>query len=345
MKWPVKAALAIALAVGGYVLLSQERSPPATATELAVRSHVAAEGKVEAMPGFDVDVASGELNGKVAKILVQEGDVVVAGQLLAVLQNDDVRARLSAAEGQLAVARSKLVEVKAGARREEILQAEAALEGARVNMEEADSQLQRYRELHRRGMVSPASLDERDRAFKAARAKVAEAEQQATLLKQGPRPETVRLYEDQARLAEADVRYGRKLLEKTEVRAPIAGTVIRRYLDDGEGITPEIPIVAIADTTRLWINAEVDETDTGMIHVGDRASISSIAYPDKVFNGHVRQVADYAGARRVRPGNPAVNLGLKVVQVKIALDEPAPFKLGMTVDVKIFPRGQVDLVR
>lgn len=340
MKWPIKAALAIALAAGGYVLLSRERSPPATATELAVRSHVAAEGKVEAMPGFDVDVASGELNGKVAKILVREGDVVVAGQLLAVLQNDDVRARLNAAEGQLAVARSKLAEVRAGARREEVLQAEAALEGARVNMEEADSQLQRYRELHRRGMVSPASLDERERAFKAARAKVVEAEQQATLLKQGPRPETVRLYEDQARLAEAEVRYSRELLDKTKVRAPIAGTVIRRYLDDGEGITPEIPIVAVADTTRLWINAEVDETDSGMIRVDDRASITSIAYPDKVFNGRVQRVADYAGARRVRPGNPAVNLGLKVVQVKIALEDPAPFKLGMTVDVRIYPRGQ-----
>lgn len=340
MKWPIKAALAIALAAGGYALLSQERSPPATATELAVRSHVAAEGKVEAMPGFDVDVASGELNGKVAKILVREGDVVVAGQLLAVLENQDVRARLNAAEGQLAVARSKLREVKAGARREEILQAEAALEGARVNMEEADSQLQRYRELQRRGMVSPASLDERERAFKAARAKVAEAEQQAALLKQGPRPETVRLYEDQARLAQAEVGYARQLLEKTEVRAPIAGTVIRRYLDDGEGITPEIPIIAVADMTRLWINAEVDETDSGMIRVGDRASISSIAYPTKVFNGRVQRVADYAGARRVRPGNPAVNLGLKVVQVKIALEEPAPFRLGMTVDVKIFSHGR-----
>lgn len=334
------AALLIVLAAGAYALFSHERKPPAPATQTAVRSHVAAEGKVEAMPGFDVDVASGELNGKVQKILVREGDAVKAGQLVAVLENEDLQAKVKAAEEQMAVARSKLQEVKSGARKEEILQAAAALDGATANMEEADKQLQRYRELRRQGMVSPASLDEKERAYKGARAKAAEAEQQKVLLEKGPKPETIQLYRDQARLAEAEVEYSRKLLEKTRVRAPIAGTVIRRYLDDGEGITPEIPIIAIADTRRIWINAEVDETDTGRVHVGDRASVTSDAYPGKVFNGRVQQIADYAGARRVKPSNPAVNLALKVVQVKIGLDDRGPFKLGMTVDVKILPQRQ-----
>jgi len=334
------AALLIGLAAGAYALLSHERKSPAPTTQAAVRSHVAAEGKVEAMPGFDVDVASGELNGKVQKILVREGDTVEAGQLVAVLENEDLQARVKAAEEQMAVARSKLQEVKSGARKEEILQAAAALDGATADMEEADKQLQRYRELRRQGMVSIASLDERERIYISARAKATVAEQQKMLLEKGAKPETVKLYQDQARLAEAEVEYSRKLLEKTRVRAPIAGTVIRRYLDDGEGITPEIPIVAIADTSRIWINAEVDETDTGRIHVGDRASVTSDAYPGKVFNGRVQQIADYAGARRVKPSNPAVNLALKVVQVKIGLDDRGPFKLGMTVDVKILPQHQ-----
>ena len=340
MKSTVIAALLIVLALGAYALSSREERTSAPATQAAARSHVAAEGKVEAMPGFDVDVASGELNGKVQRILVREGDSVKAGQLVAVLENEDLQARVKAAEKQMAVARSKLAEVRSGARKEEILQAAAALEGATADVYEADRQLQRYRELQRQGMVSPASLDERERAYQAARAKAAEAEQQKVLLEKGPRPETVKLYQDQASLAAAELDYSRKLVEKTQVRAPISGTVIRRYLDDGEGITPEIPILAIADTGRIWINAEVDETDTGRVHVGDRASVTSDAYPGKVFNGRVRQIADYAGARRVKPSNPAVNLGLKVVQVKIGLDEPSPFKLGMTVDVKILPQRQ-----
>jgi ABC exporter DevB family membrane fusion protein len=340
MKSTAIMALLIMLALAAYALFSRDAKSPLPATHTAVRSHVAAEGKVEAMPGFDVDVASGELNGKVQKILVREGDTVAAGQLVAVLENADLQARVKAAEEQMAVARSKLAEVKSGARKEEILQAVAALEGATADVDEAGKQLQRYRELQRQGMVSPASLDERERAYKAARARATEAEQQKLLLEKGPKPETVKLYQDQARLAEAELEYSRKLVEKTQVHAPITGTVIRRYLDDGEGITPEIPILAIADTGRLWINAEVDETDTGRVHVGDRASVASDAYPGKVFNGRVKQIADYAGARRVKPSNPAVNLGLKVVQVKIGLDEHSPFKLGMTVDVKILPQRQ-----
>ena len=339
MKWKIGAVL-LALALGGYLLLPRGPKLQAQHPQAAVSSHVAAEGKVEAMPGFDVDVASGELNGKVQKILVREGETVEAGQLVAVLENADMQARVKAAEEQLAVARSKLQEVKSGARKEEILQAGAALEGANAVAEETKAQLHRYQELRRQGMVSAAALDEKERAYKAARARVVEAEQQKRLLEEGPKPETVRLYQEQAKLAAAELDYSRKLLEKTQVRSPIAGTVIRRYLDDGEGITPEIPILAIADTRRIWVVAEVDETDIGRIQVGNASSISSSAYPGKVFEGRVLQIADYAGERRVRPSNPAVNLGLKVVQVKIGLKEPGPFKLGMTVDVKIFPRGK-----
>jgi HlyD family secretion protein len=105
----------------------------------------------------------------------------------------------------------------------------------------------------------------------------------------------------------------------------------------GEGVTPEIPILAIADMSRIWINAEVDETDVGRIATGDPAEVSSDAYPGKIFKGQVRQIADYAGERRAKPNDPTVNLGLKVVQVKIGLDQPTPLKLGMTVDVKIAP--------
>jgi HlyD family secretion protein len=289
------------------------------------------------MPGYDINLGTGELNGKVARILVQEGETVAPGQLVAVLDNADLHAQAQAAERQLAVAQSRLMEVLAGARREEIQQAAAALEGAAAGQQEAERQYQRYKDLQARGMVSPAALDERDRALKQARAQEEEAKQQHKLLLAGPRPETVKLSRDQVSLARAELEHSRKLLDKTLLRSPIAGTVIKRYLDEGEGVTPEIPILAIADLGQIWINAEVDETDVGRIAVGDPVAVSSDAYPGAMFKGRIRQIADYAGERRVKPNDPAVNLGLKVVQVKIGLEQPTPFRLGMTVDVKITP--------
>ena len=109
-------------------------------------------------------------------------------------------------------------------------------------------------------------------------------------------------------------------------------------------MTPEIPILAIADLGKVWINAEVDETDVGRIHEGDTARVTSNSYPGTTFTGTIREIAHYAGARRIRPGNPAVNLGLKVIQVKIELQQHTPLRLGMTVDVRILPGGGTGVV-
>jgi len=338
MKKTWIAAALIALVAIGALLLFTHRPPAAPPSDpRADPGRVAAEGKVEAMPGYDIDVSSGELNGKVDRILVKEGDAVQAGQIVAIMQNDDLKAAMQRAEGELRVARSKLAEVRAGARSEEIREAIAAWEGANAVRQEAESQLKRYRELRAQGMVSSATLDERQRAYDAARAAADQAEQRKRLLEAGPRAETLTLYENQVRLAEAALGYNRRLLDKTYVRSPIAGTVIQRYLDEGEGVTPEIPILGIADLEKLWLNVEVDETDIGKVKVGDAAEVTSDAYRGATFKGRVKQISDYVGARRIRPSNPAVNLGIKVVQVKVELLEKTPLRLGMTVDVKISP--------
>ncbi|MHB9119725.1 MAG: HlyD family secretion protein [Burkholderiales bacterium] len=329
--------LLILLAVGAYALFRRDPPQSASTSPLQAKQTVAAEGKVETMAGYDLNLGTGELNGKVEKILVREGDNVAQGQLVAVLENDDLRAQVKAAEGELAVAQSRLLEVKSGARREEIRQAAAALDGAAAALDEARRQHGRYNELLAKGMVAPAAVDERERVMKVAEAKLREIEQQKKLLEAGPKAETLRLYRDQVALALAGLERSRKLLEKTAIRSPIAGRVIKRYLDEGEGVTPEIPILAIADLSKIWINAEVDETDIGLIHVGDAAAITSDAYRGTVYKGRVKQIADYAGLRNVKPSNPAVNLGLKVVQVKIELLDASPFRLGMSVDVKITP--------
>jgi multidrug resistance efflux pump len=206
-------------------------------------------------------------------------------------------------------------------------------------MEESRNQLKRDRDLRKQKMIPQATLDASQAAFKAAQAAVDEAEQRKKLLEEGPKPETVQLYRNQVQQAEAALDYYRKRLDKTLIRSPIDGTVIERYLDEGEGVTPEIPILAIADLGKIWINAEVDETDIGRVQLGDTAQVTSNAYAGKVFQGTVREIANYAGARKIRPSNPTVNLGLKVVQVKVMLDAQTPLRLGMSVDVKITPKG------
>jgi len=190
-------------------------------------------------------------------------------------------------------------------------QSEAVLQRAQSEQQHAAMEFNRAVQLHKDKFLSQAALDNAESNNKIASAKVSEAK--------------------------ADVRYVRSLLDKTRVESPISGTLIERYLDAGEVAMPEKPLAAIADTSRLRVNAEVDETDAGRLHLGDPVEISAYAYPGKVYKGRVEEIAHYVGKREIKPNNPAVNLGLKIIQVKIALIEETPLKLGMTVDVRIMP--------
>lgn len=298
--------------------------------------YIAAEGKVEARPGYEVAVGS-ELTARIERFPITEGQHVEQGQVIATLANEDLTARLRQAQAELAVVRAKLNEVAAGARDQEIEQSQAALERAGAEHAFAEKEFNRIGALFKEKTVSQTALDQNESAFKVATARVVEAAEQLKLLRAGPRRETLALHEAQVSEAEANVRYIQTLLAKTRVLAPIGGTLIARYLDAGEVVVPEQPMAVIADVDHLRINVEVDETDAGRLHVGDPVEISAYAFPGESYQGRIDEIAHYVGKREVRPSNPAVNLGLKIIQVKIELPDGAPLKLGMTVGVRITP--------
>lgn len=339
MKWkPLAVAATVTIiALAMYLVLRPHSST--RAAQPSAPNTISAEGKLEARPGAEMDVGSA-MTARIERFLVNEGEHVDKGQVIAELDAQELTARLHQAETELAVAQAKRVEVAAGARDEEIKQAQAVLQRTQSEQMQAEKEFNRTGQLHKDKFVSQATLDNAESAYKVATARVAEAEEHLRLLQSGPRRETLALHEAQVSQAEANVRYVRALLDKTRVVSPISGTLIERYLDVGEVVMPEKPIAVIADTGQLRINAEVDETDAGRLKLGDPVEISAYAYPGKVYKGRVEEIAHYVGKREIKPNNPAVNLGLKIIQVKIALLEATPLKLGMTVDVRIAPAGK-----
>ncbi|RJQ18473.1 MAG: HlyD family efflux transporter periplasmic adaptor subunit [Nitrospiraceae bacterium] len=338
MKKTVAGIMLIFLVIAGYVIFSKNKNEKSKTDipQSAVQRYVAAEGKVEAMPGFEVEIGS-EIDGRIAEFFVDEGDEVKKGQLIATLENKDILARLKESEAELAVERARLKEVASGAREEEIKKADAALASALADMEFAKTSLNRHKELIDEGLVPIALYDEKVAGFKVSEARVREAEEEKRLLEKGPKPETLQFHEDSVRRAMANVEYFKSLLGKTSITSPIPGKVIRKYLQKGEMISKEmlISLAAVADIEKVWINAEVDETDSGRIRVGYPAEVTSEAYPGKIFKGEVREISEYVGPRNVKPNDPAKNVDMKVIQVKIATTEKTPFRLGMTVDVRI----------
>jgi multidrug resistance efflux pump len=331
------AATGVLVLATGSLWMSSPRTEPASPPAAAPRA-VAAEGTVEAMRGQEAEVGS-QLTGRIERFLVNEGDWVSRGQVIAILDNADTRARLHEANGELAAARARLAEVASGSRAEEIQQAQAAVEAQEAELQLARAELDRYRRLHAEGIVAPAALNEKEKAHNVAVARVAEAAEYKRLLEKGARRETLELHRRLVEKAQATVGFYQTLLDKSSVRTPIAGKVIHKNLQEGEVVYAEapVPLIVVADIAKTWINAEVDEADSGRIAVGNRVDVTSDAYPGRMFHGQIAEIADYVGARRIRPNEPAKNLDMKVVQVKVLLQEPGPFRLGMGVDVRIHP--------
>jgi ABC exporter DevB family membrane fusion protein len=321
-------------------MLAPKTETPSSPAENLGPAFVAAEGKVETLPGYEVQVGA-ELTGRIEKVFVNEGDKVKKGQIIARLASMDIRAKLNEAEAQRIVEEAKLAEVSAKTRAEEIGQAEAAHRAATAELELARINFDRYRKLSVEGVVPAAAFDEKQREMEVARNRLQETAEKKALLEKGPRSETIAAQHSVLERATASRQYLETLLEKTVVTAPISGTVIRKHLHDGEVVYTEspLPFVVIADTQKIRVNAEVDETDAGRIHLGDPVEIRSDAYPNIVFDGEILEIADYVGVRKVVPNDASRNLDVKVVQVKISLPTGTPLKLGMTVEVRIRPRS------
>ncbi len=215
---------------------SGKGTPPATAavTRRDLRATVTATGTVKAQVGAEVKVGA-RISGRVEQLAVQVGDRVEAGQVIAVIQHDDlqaavdkVRADLAGAasraaqvaadlrllrrtvgegivraEAQLSSARARLRLISQGARPEEIAQAEAAVKQAEANADLARANAERIRTLYEDGVLARQALDAANRDLDVAMAQLGTAQEQLRLVRQRYRPEEIQIAQDEVRLAEA----------------------------------------------------------------------------------------------------------------------------------------------
>ena len=124
-------------------------------------------------------------------------------------------------------------------------------------------------------------------------------------------------------------------LAKTRIVAPIGGIVTARLVQPGEIVSPGTSLVTIADLHRTRIEAEVDEYDVGRITIGTLAAVSAEGYGDRAWTGRIEEIPDEVVGRRLKPQDPGRPTDTRVLLVKIALQDPMPFKLGQRVEVAI----------
>ncbi|MGB3293169.1 MAG: ABC exporter membrane fusion protein [Phormidesmis sp.] len=290
---------------------------------------------------------------RVEQLLVEEGDRVQADQLIAVLDSRDrLQAALQQAKEQVKIARAQLDQVKAGAKTGE-LQAQQAeisrLESAQAGdinakqatigrlaaeVENAQTEYQRYESLYQRGAISASARDAKQLTYTTTQRQLQEAEAelariqttsqqqirqaQATLDSLGEvRPVDISAAEAQVQAAIATVAEAQANLDQAEVRSPRAGQIIEIHTRPGEKVSDQ-GIATLGETDQMIVVAEIYQEDIGKIEPGQSAEITTPVVAN-TLQGTVERIGLHVEQQQVVNEDPAANIDAKVVEVHIQL--------------------------
>jgi HlyD family secretion protein len=335
IKITVAALAGVGLIAGGLAVFPSIRSPAHMATAELAHSprRVAAPGRVEPYSEA-IELAVG-LVGALKAVYVEEGDKIRVGQLLAELENADQEARVAEAEATVRLREVELAKLMAGARPEERRAVAAQLDEAAANLSFAKNELERREPLAESGVASRQSMDQTRSALGVAEARYAAKGAAVALINAPPRSEDIAMAKANLALAQANREEQRAQFAKTQLRSPIDGTVLRRYLRAGEVIAlqPPTPILEVGDTSRLRVRAEIDETDISRVMVGQRASVTVDAYDWQSFGGKISKISQRLGRKTVFTEDPADKLDTKILEALIDLDTQVRLPVGLRVDV------------
>jgi HlyD family secretion protein len=274
--------------------------PTAVAAQGVIAARVVGPGTVQARIPVTL---SARVNASVMQILVDVGDVVRQGQLLATLDDRDLSARRGVVTGQQ---ESLLLNIEA---------ARAAVVKAQADLELARSKQRRDAELLAQGFVSQAVVDTSKSALDSAAAGVDGAK--AALAAR----------EADARSLSQEARYADAVLSLTRIVAPMDAVVVQRLGEAGNTVVPGTPLLKIVDPKTLWVATRVDESVVSRVQPGQPASIHLRS--GEVLSGKVARIAHQSDAAT---RELEVDVAFDAVPKRFAIDQEAEVSIAVGED-------------
>ncbi len=316
----------------------QVRSQPAIRGQLI--ETVSAPGEIE--PRTKVDI-SAKVSARVIELPFEEGDRVTGGDptaeppippsVLVRLDSRDLESRLSSAEASREAQKAQILVEKA-----RILSQKASLLGQRARLEQARSEFERQQKLLESHDISQSAFDQ-------SRAGLEELQAQVDAAEQNIKASELNLVvmEHNLKAAEARVDEAKEALSYTTILAPMDGIITRLNAEVGEVVmtgtmnNPGTIILTVADLSQMILNAEVDETNIGLVEVGQPAKVHVQAFWEDEFEGVVNSMA-LTSSRS--------NTGTKYYETKILLQgDVRKLYTGLTADVDIRVKVHDDILK
>jgi HlyD family secretion protein len=273
-------------------------------------------GSIEAR---DVEVGS-LLGGRVAKVLVEEGSRVEAGQPIVQFETDLIDLQIQQERARLDQAQANLTKTLRGPRSEEIA-------SARAQAENAEKERLRWKELLEKGVAPQQQYD--------SAATLARTTREALLeLERGSRPEDIAAARAAVQTEERQLGYLERQRAESFVTAPAAGVIESMDLRPGDLVGPNQPVARMLEPSQLWVRVYVPEPQLGRVRVGQRAALTVDTYPKREFAGKVVEIrtqAEYT-PRNVQTLDQRMD---QVFGVKVAVDPAPELKPGMAATVRL----------
>jgi HlyD family secretion protein len=390
----VAAGVVLVGLLGRVVNRLGNRNDPALLSQPVTRQTVpitiSANGVVEAVRSINLSPKS---SGVIKALLVNEGDRVQAGQVIAVMDDTNLRGQLlqsqaqlaqqqanlqrliagnrrediARAAAQLAEAEANLLQLRQGNRPQEIAQAQAKLQQAQATLKQKQVDFQRYQRLAQQGAIARSELDikqtdltvaqtqvqeaqqalalqragTRSEQISQAQAKVEQQRQSLALLQAGSRPEEIAQARAQVLAAQGSLDTIQTQINDTQIRAPFAGVITKKYADVGAFVSPAMSGSGAAATSssiltlasdRLEVVVNLSEAQISRVKPGQLVNLKIDALPGEIIRGKVDRIAPQA----------TMSQNVTSFQVRVALDpvNSRQLKAGMNAEAE-FAVGQV----
>lgn len=247
----------------------------------------------------EVEISS-KLAGQIEAFTKEEGDTVQKGELLAELEHKELSAQLKVAEATTKVA-------------------EAQIAQAKTNLKNFEDNLRRIKELFKSGATTQQQLDDIESKTEAAR-------------------DQVRSLGYSREQAQAQRNLILIQIENARIFAPISGRIIKKTAEAGETVFPGVPVLTLADLSRVTLKIYLKETEVGRVRLGQAVKVKVDAYPKESFEGKISYVSPSAEftPKNIQTKDERVKL---VFAVKITIPNPKELlKPGLPADAEIVPQ-------
>ena len=273
-----------------------------------------------------------KVSGRILKIVAEEGAQVEKGALLAVIDRDAQSAERMTVEGSLRAQAAQLQQAAIQSRMERetlnaaLRTAEAQASEARVAYDLARREEERYRALLDENAVSRqqydtvrTAMDRAGAAYTSARAGVAAAE--SSLARNEANREAEIMQQETLESIKGQLAAVQLSEREAEIRAPYAGTITKKYLEEGALVSPTVPLFSLQDTSDNWVIFKVKETELSGYHLQDELTLRG-RNENLTVTGHIESISRKAEYATIKATNERGDKDIVTFDVKVRTDSP-----------------------